>query len=247
MKRTPRWIAVLLAAFLVAVAVPSPVVAGISVRLNVAAMSFQVPPRMEGERVLVPMRAIFEALGAEVSWDQELQEVTAQTTEQTVKLKVGQRTAQVNGQLLVLDVPPVVVEDRTLVPVRFVAESLGALVEWDNATQTVKITPGAGVKPGTGFRSAPGTPEELLARALPATVMILVKNSSGVGVGSGFFLNDRGLIATDYPVLEGATAVQVVTHDEKQYALGAIVAANPAADMVIAETTATGYPARPWP
>lgn len=107
-------------------------------------LSFDVPPTIEQGRTLVPMRAIFEALGAEVSWDGATRTVTADREQVTVRLTVGVKTAYKNGAPVALDVPAKVVGGRTLVPLRFVSESLDCRVEWDPKAQTVTIISASG-------------------------------------------------------------------------------------------------------
>lgn len=102
-------------------------------------LSFDVPPIIENNRVLVPLRAIFEALGATVSWDQATQTVTATKAGTEIKLTIDQATAYKNGYPVELDAPPKIVNNRTLVPIRFVSEALGAQVTWNGDTQTVTI------------------------------------------------------------------------------------------------------------
>jgi len=88
----------------------------------------------------VPLRPIFEALGAEVDWGQATQTVTAVKGDIIITLRIGSRTLLKNGQEIRLDVPAMIVGGRTMVPARAVAESLGTKVEWDQRTRTVTIT-----------------------------------------------------------------------------------------------------------
>jgi len=85
------------------------------------------------------MRAIFEELGAKVEWDESTGTVTGVLGETTVTLSVGNTVAFVNWKPKRLDVPPEIINDKTMVPVRFIAESLGADVFWQDSTQTVII------------------------------------------------------------------------------------------------------------
>lgn len=96
-------------------------------------------PVIEDGRTLVPMRAIFEALESTVDWDQENQMIHARNTSTNIALQIGSTSALVNNNPVTLDVPAKIVNGRTLVPVRFVAESLGANVVWDPATQGVYV------------------------------------------------------------------------------------------------------------
>ncbi len=120
----------------------------IKVLINGQTVMFDVSPQLINDRTMVPMRKIFEDCGAKVDWDEKTQTVTAvrtvsdpweiKTTE--VKLTIGQNKIIINGQEKEIDVAPVVIDDRTLVPVRFISEALGGIVEWIDDTQIVKIT-----------------------------------------------------------------------------------------------------------
>lgn len=114
-----------------------------SVYLDGEKMTFDVNPFIENDRTLVPFRAIFEAVGAEVEWDGETRTVIAarekngETTFITLQID---STAFVNSEEKTLDVPAKIVGDRTFVPLRFVIEALGEKVEWDNDNYSVVIT-----------------------------------------------------------------------------------------------------------
>ncbi len=102
--------------------------------------TLDVPAQIIGERTMVPLRAIFEALGASVDWDGATQTVTSVKGDITVTLKIGENAIYKNGVATELDVPGQIVDDRTLVPARAIAESFDSEVGWDGATQTVTIT-----------------------------------------------------------------------------------------------------------
>jgi hypothetical protein len=109
------------------------------VQLNGRYVQFDQPPIHTGTRILVPMRAIFEALQAEVDWDAQKQEVTGTIGQSQVVLIIGERVAYVNGKPVELDEPSRLVGGRTMVPVRFIAESLEAEVIWRQESKTVDI------------------------------------------------------------------------------------------------------------
>lgn len=98
----------------------------------------QTPVNVDG-RTMVPLRAIFEALGAKVEWDGATQTVTATKDDTTVVLTINSNEAWVNGKKVLLDVPAKLINENTMVPIRFVSEALGANVEWDNYSQSVII------------------------------------------------------------------------------------------------------------
>lgn len=104
------------------------------------AVTFDVPPRIESGRTLVPVRAIMEALGATVEWNGAKRTVTVTRPGVKIVLTIGSRNALVNGRTVRLDVPARIVNDRTIIPLRFMSERLGEKVTWDPATRTVYIT-----------------------------------------------------------------------------------------------------------
>lgn len=112
----------------------------IHVTLNGAELSFDVPPQLIDNRTMVPLRKIFEAMGAAVDWNNDTRTVTATKGNERVIATIDSKNVYVSGDTKTLDVPPLIVDGRTLVPVRFVAESFGANVNWDEATRTVIIS-----------------------------------------------------------------------------------------------------------
>lgn len=99
-----------------------------------------VPPVIVDGRTLVPVRALFESLGATVGWEESTQTATATKGSTVISMQIGNTTAYVNDVAKTLDVPAQTIEGRTMAPARFVAESLNATVNWDSASDTVKIS-----------------------------------------------------------------------------------------------------------
>ena len=112
----------------------------IEVFLNGKKMTFDSEPYIENGTTRVPMRAIFEGLGAKVDWNSEDKIVTAEKDGVEIKLTIGEETALVNGEENKLLVPAEIKNSRTMVPLRFVSEALGAKVDWDGETKTITIT-----------------------------------------------------------------------------------------------------------
>ena len=98
-----------------------------------------VPPQLVNGRTLVPMRAIFESLGAEVTWDNDSRTATGTLNDTVVTIQIDNATAYVNGISYTLDVPAQIIGNRTMVPARFVSESLGCDVTWYGETQTAAV------------------------------------------------------------------------------------------------------------
>ena len=130
---------VLMLIFLFTLLLASVAQAAPKVTLNGNQLSFDVSPTIENGRTLVPLRTIFEALGANIDWDDATNTVTANKADINVRLQIGAQTAYKNGGPVNLDVPAKIISDRTMVPLRFVSEALGADVNWDANTQTIAI------------------------------------------------------------------------------------------------------------
>ncbi len=113
----------------------------IKVYADGVAVSFtDVPPQIVEGRTMVPIRAVGEALGANVGWDGTKKSVVVTLDDTVVTFSVGDVKAKRNGDELAMQVPAQIIDGRTMVPLRFVSESLGALVGWDGDTRTVSIT-----------------------------------------------------------------------------------------------------------
>ena len=112
----------------------------IKVMLDGERIAFDVQPQIIDERTMVPLRAIFEALGASVDWDQETQTVTAVKGDTKIALTIGKNVIYVNDKPIELDVAPLIIDERTLVPIRAIAEGFGASVNWDQDRYCVIIS-----------------------------------------------------------------------------------------------------------
>lgn len=93
----------------------------------------------ENGTTLLPLRVTFESLGAKVYWNQAEQKITGVKGDVVIVLKLDNKIATINNHELPLDVPPKLIKGNTYVPVRFIAEALGADVIWNNSTKTVSI------------------------------------------------------------------------------------------------------------
>ena len=111
----------------------------ITVSVDWGEIDFDVPPMIIEGRTMVPLRAIFEALDAQVEWNGTTRTVTGYRQNTSVSLVVDSKIATVKGEEIQLDVPAIIVSGRTLVPARFISESLGAKVSWDAKLRKVEI------------------------------------------------------------------------------------------------------------
>ncbi|NPV88381.1 PQQ-binding-like beta-propeller repeat protein [Coprothermobacteraceae bacterium] len=109
-----------------------------------ASRTLDSPPVIKNNRTLLPIRAIVEALGGQVGWDADQKKVTVTLGSKRVELWIGKSTALLNGTQVMIDpanpsVVPEIINSRTMLPLRFVAESLGCTVEWNGDTKTVRV------------------------------------------------------------------------------------------------------------
>lgn len=117
----------------------------VTVKLFGETLEFDVKPQLVNSRTMVPMRKIYESLGAKVDWVEEAQLILATYKTNIITMEIGKSefsvTNVISGETknVLLDVPPQIVNSRTLVPVRAVSEVLEKKVEWDDETYTVFI------------------------------------------------------------------------------------------------------------
>ena len=112
----------------------------ISVTLDGEKLTFDVEPALIDGRTMVPIRAIFEAMGAVVEWDNDTQSAICTKGDTVVKMTIDSPTIYINDKASQMDTSPVIINGRTLAPARFVAESFGYKIEWDNENAIAKIT-----------------------------------------------------------------------------------------------------------
>jgi hypothetical protein len=112
---------------------------GISIYVNGEKQSYSNQAIIKEGRTLVPMRGIFETLGASVQWNQDDKTVKAEKGSTKIWLKIGSKTTKVNEKTITISVPAQVKNGHTLVPIRFISESLGESIRWDQGTKTVSI------------------------------------------------------------------------------------------------------------
>lgn len=115
---------------------------GASLRIDTD--NYAVTPYLDdNDRTMVPIRFVAERLGADVGWEQSTQQITITLGDKVIVMFVGSVNYTVNGNASVMDTEPVIIDgwDRTIVPVRFVAEALGMAVSWDSEKMLVLITP----------------------------------------------------------------------------------------------------------
>ncbi|MBR5538374.1 MAG: metallophosphoesterase [Clostridia bacterium] len=108
--------------------------------VNGEAKALDAAPIIRNSRTMLPVRFVAENLGATVGWDGATQTVTIKRDATTIEIVIGSKIAKVNGNNIALDSPAFIENSRTYLPVRVVAENLGATVGWDDATKTATLT-----------------------------------------------------------------------------------------------------------
>lgn len=119
-----------------------------SVVIDNQTVTFDVPPMIDNGRTMVPLRAIFEQMGAKVNWDDATKTASAVKDDITVVVKLGSLSPTINGVVKPIDVPAKIVSGRTLAPMRFVCEAFGGVVSWNPDTYVASVvTTGETVTP----------------------------------------------------------------------------------------------------
>ena len=113
---------------------------GIVVMLNGVEQSYEQKPIEKDGQVLVPLRAVFESLGAEVGWEEGTQMVTVTKDKEQVKIQVGSKVMEKNGEEIDFGYPAVLEGGRTMIPLSAVSESFSIQVDWNRDEQRIDIT-----------------------------------------------------------------------------------------------------------
>lgn len=111
----------------------------IKIYLDGTEIKFDQKPTTRSNRTLAPMRTVFEAMGADVVWDNDNRIINAKKGDTEIQLQIGNPTMKVNNTAITLDVAPRLIKNTTYVPLRAVSESLDATVEWNQQEQAVYI------------------------------------------------------------------------------------------------------------
>ena len=104
-------------------------------------------PVIVNSRTLLPVRAVVEEIGGSVEWDADTRTVGLQSGDNSIKLEIDSTTAYLNNEPYTLDPPPAIIGGRTMLPIRFIAESFGLEVNWNGEEQTVTIVKKSDVQP----------------------------------------------------------------------------------------------------
>ncbi|MDQ0111106.1 stalk domain-containing protein [Paenibacillus harenae] len=194
----------------------------------------------------VPMRNIFGALHASVTWEPKTQTIIGRKSNITITLTVGQKTALINGKAVKLDAAPIVKGGVTFVPVRFISQSLGATVKWDSAANTIRIT-----SPEEAERLAyekwleqqANIPKLSTKQIVDKYDQSVVLISTNVAQGSGVVIGDN-LILTNYHVIVDATSATAMMVNGEALNIVGVVHYDETDDLAIVKTEESiGVPA----
>ena len=145
-----KFISILLSLLLILNTLTTVFAAGTAITLQVdnntinignRSISIDTAPVIMNGRTLIPVRGVSEAMGGNVNWNNDTKTVTITLGSNKVEMTIDSTTAYFNDKAQTLDVAPVVLNGRTMLPARFIAESFGFDVNWDNDTKTISITP----------------------------------------------------------------------------------------------------------
>ncbi|PWK09699.1 stalk domain-containing protein [Tumebacillus permanentifrigoris] len=208
----------------------------IGLTINNKIVHFETMPLQQNGRVLVPLRAISEAIGATVEWDAKTQTATITRDHDKIAMTLGSTTAHKNDQAVTLDVPPQLIDDATMIPVRFLIEGLGLQAKWDETTKTVSID----TRPAISQPLPPVTNQSALsikeiAKNFDRVVMINIYDEDGklLGSGSGMVVSADGKILTNHHVLAEATTAKVVFQDQTTFTASKVLLDDPDRDLAL--------------
>nr|WP_243864413.1 stalk domain-containing protein [Paenibacillus castaneae] len=201
-------------------------------------LSLSAPAYAENGITFVPMRDIFTALGAAVTWENNSETIIGRKGSLSISLKVGKKEAVINGKTTKLDAPAVVRNGVTFVPVRFISEALLATVKWDNAANAVRITSQAVAeleaydKYLEAQKNIPKlTPAQLVDKYDESIVLIMTNYAQGSGIVIG-----ENLVLTNYHVMTGASSATALTLYGDELKIEGVVSYNAKADLAIIKT-----------
>lgn len=226
-------------------------------------ISFDKAPFSENGYMLVQFRPIFEKLGLNVEWDADTWTVTGSKPGLTLKLTIGDENATVNGKTQKLAVKPRVVGGYTFVPLRFVGESTGAKVDWNEENWAALISQMPTDLEGTGVLQSnesaikeheskpvqqPDQPQQLTVEEIGKLsdrvvyIEVLDRNGQVQGSGSGVIVGSEGEVLTNYHVIDGANSVRIDLNDKRSFTTSTLLIKDEVRDLALLKINATSLP-----
>jgi V8-like Glu-specific endopeptidase len=194
-------------------------------------------------RTLVPIRAIIEAFGGEIGWDDATKKVTINFNSNTLELWIGKSFAFLNGYSVQIDstnskVVPMIINGRTMIPLRFVAESFGIEVQYDDKTKMITLT----------YSNKKQLSITDIAKFVDRVVYIEVNgyedSSSFTASGSGFLISSDGKILTNYHVIDHALSGTVTLNDKTKFDIVSVLGYSKTddKDLAVIKINASNFP-----
>ncbi|MBR6399872.1 MAG: copper amine oxidase N-terminal domain-containing protein [Firmicutes bacterium] len=157
-------------------------------------------PVIADGRTLLPIRAVVEAMGGTAEWDAETKTTTLKKDDDNIQLTIGSKTAYLNGSADTLDTAPVIINGRTMLPLRFIAEGFGFVTDWDAETKSITVTQGkAAVEYDNSdwrYNERGGTDGKIYAiDADDATIFVLGKDKKPEAVYT--YMGSTGVVYSD--------------------------------------------------
>ena len=169
----------------------------IKVVVNGKEVLFDVAPKIIEKRTMVPVRAVFEMLGAVVSWDDKTNTATGKRGDIEVSITVNSNTMIKNGEKITLDVSAKEIGGRVLVPVRAISESFGATVSWEEKTKTVTIVENNGLL--VTFLDV-GQADSIFIEMPSGETMLIDAGTKKMGKTVADFIKSKGYNKVDYVI-----------------------------------------------
>lgn len=210
----------------------------ISVYVDDKKLSLSKAPYTKNGVTFVPMRELFKALNASVTWEEKAQTIIVRKDYTSITLTIGNKVALINGKSVKLDAAPEIKSNTTFVPARFVAESLGGTVKWDNAAQAVRITTDEYEwqkeyeQAQEELNNRPKYTPEQIVDMYDDSVVTITTNKA---LGSGVVIDDR-YVLTNYHVIQDAASATVVTVNNKEIKVSGVVAYSKDNDLAVIQT-----------
>lgn len=192
----------------------------ISVFIDDSKIEFSDSPIIQNGNTLVPMRDIFEVLGFEVFWNNEIKNIQAVKENVLIDLTIDNTTAFRNDEAFKLDAAPVIINEKTMIPLRFVAESTQSIVEWDAKNKSVIInTNTSGI------------------------IDSVVTIRTNISQGSGVVISPNGIIATNFHVVNNGEKLFISFYNGETYSGEArIIGYDIPRDIVLIKIDEVGLP-----
>lgn len=187
-------------------------------------------------RTMVPIRFISEALDADVQWDGENSTISIIKEGTYIMLRVGGKDLIVNGEAIIMDTEVVIVEGRTFVPVRFIAEALDLIVTWNPEINVIQLS---------SLKVETLSSLEIAEHCTPAVFKITMfgLNGAEIGSGSGFFISNDGYALTNYHVVKNFPVMTATTWDGGIYEINTICDIDKELDIALIKVDGSNFKA----